>query len=223
MSKFVKFLMSISKWQVNFFSIFVSFFIVMRHDCYVDFKIILLILWIKGSHQSTYFETFKCSDENLPYSSCHFSDHKSGFLQILHHSSVLGQTLNTLHNRNQRKCKFMILSSGGVKFYQSLVIAETTDQFFYQILHQSSWSWDITPLYFFTEKFIYFQQKEPVKVQIWWNYTLAVQGLKLCTLMESFCPNQVHFQLKRHKELSLMKLKRDTNFKEKLLAVSNMA
>ena len=40
---------------------------------------------------------------------------------------------------------------------------------FLQILHHSSVSWDITPLYFFSWNFIYFQQKEPIKVQIWWN------------------------------------------------------
>ena len=34
------------------------------------------------------FETSKCSGETLPYTSCHFPNHKSIFLQILHHSSV---------------------------------------------------------------------------------------------------------------------------------------
>ena len=34
-------------------------------------------LWIRGSHQNPNFETFKCSGENLPFSSCHFSSHKS--------------------------------------------------------------------------------------------------------------------------------------------------
>ena len=42
---------------------------------------------------------------------------------------------------------------------------------FLQILHHSSVSWDKTPLYFFSWNFIYFQQKEPIKVQIWWNLT----------------------------------------------------
>ena len=63
-------------------------FIVMTHNSFVNFKLLLFILWIKGPHQSPNFETFKCSSENLPYSSCHFPKHKSVFLQILHHSSV---------------------------------------------------------------------------------------------------------------------------------------
>ena len=33
-------------------------------------------------------KTFKCSGENLPNSSCYFPNHKSFFLQILHHSLV---------------------------------------------------------------------------------------------------------------------------------------
>ena len=49
-------------------------------------------LWILSSfffdcglnYQNSNFETFKCSGENLPYSSCHFPNHKS----VLHHPSV---------------------------------------------------------------------------------------------------------------------------------------
>ena len=87
-SKFFKFLMSILKWQVNFSSNFALFFIFMTHNSCVDFKLILFLLWIKGSHHYPNFETLNCSGENLPYSSCHFPNHKSVFLQILHHPSV---------------------------------------------------------------------------------------------------------------------------------------
>ena len=70
-----------------------------------------------------------------------FQNHKSIFLQILHHSSVswkitplyfLGQTLSTLHNMNQSKCKFVRLLSARVKIHQSCVIFETTSQFFFK-------------------------------------------------------------------------------------------
>ena len=87
-SKFIKFLISILKWQINYSSNFASFFIVMTHKSSVNFKLILFLLWIKGSHQNPNFETLKCSGEDLPYSSCHFLNHKSVFLQILHHPSV---------------------------------------------------------------------------------------------------------------------------------------
>ena len=87
-SKFVKFLTSILKRQVSSSSIFVSFFIVMTHKSSVNFKVIHFLLWPKGSHQSSNFDTFECSSENLPDSSCHFPSNKSVFLKILHHSSM---------------------------------------------------------------------------------------------------------------------------------------
>ena len=103
--------MSILKWQVNSFSIFVSFFIVMTHNTSVNFNLIHFPLWTNRSHQSPNSETFKCSGENEPYSSCHFPNHKSVFLQILHHFSALwkitplhlfGKTLNTFHFKDFR-------------------------------------------------------------------------------------------------------------------------
>ena len=45
--------------------------------------------------------------------------------------------------------------------------------------------------------FIYFT--EPIKLQIWWNFMWAVENLKFCTLMGSFCPNHVQFQLKKYR------------------------
>ena len=53
----------------------------MTHNSSVNFKLTHFLLWIKGSHQIFNFETFECSGKNLP-------NHKSVFLQILHHFSV---------------------------------------------------------------------------------------------------------------------------------------
>ena len=87
---------------------------------------------------------------------------------------------------------------------------------FLRILHQSSVSWDINLLYFFSWNFRYFQQKKPFKVSIWWNFTWAVESLKLCTLMSSFYP------AKSTEELSLMILRSDANFTKNWTMVSNM-
>ena len=87
-SKFVKFLMSILKWQFYSSSNFALFFIAMRHNFSVNFEVISFLLWTTGSHQSPSFDTFKCSGENLQNFSCLFSNHKSVFLQNLHNSSV---------------------------------------------------------------------------------------------------------------------------------------
>ena len=56
---------------------------------------------------------------------------------------------------------------------------------FLQISHQSSGSWDITPLHFLA-KILY-----AIKVKIWWNFTWAVQSLKFCTLL--LCSNFAPF------------------------------
>ena len=83
-SKFVKCLMSI----ISISSDFSSFFIAITHYFSVNFELMHFLLPIIGSHQSPNFDTFKCSDENLLNSSCHFPNRKSVFLQILHDSSV---------------------------------------------------------------------------------------------------------------------------------------
>ena len=86
-SQFVKFLMSVLKWKVNSSSYFALFFIVMTQNSPVNFKVIPFLLWTKGSHQSSNFNTFNCSGENLPNFSL-FSNHWSVFLQNLHNPSV---------------------------------------------------------------------------------------------------------------------------------------
>ena len=87
-SKSSKFLMSILNWKVNSSSNLASFVIAMAHKSPINFKVIHFLLWIKRFHQSLNFENFECSDENLPNSSSHFSNHNSVFLQILHHYPV---------------------------------------------------------------------------------------------------------------------------------------
>ena len=93
-SKFVKFLISVLKQQVNSSSSFASFFIVMKHTSSVNFNLINVLLWIKGSYQSPNFETFECSGKNFLNSSCHFLNHKSVFfsnfaslLSVMKHNS----------------------------------------------------------------------------------------------------------------------------------------
>ena len=135
-SKPVKFLKSILNRQVSSFSIFVSFFIVMKHNLSVNFRLIHFLLWTIGS-QSSNFDTFKCSGENLP-NSCHFPSNKSVFLQILHHSSM--------------SCK-------------------------------------ITPLYFFSSNNIYFDHKEPIKVKIF--ETFECSGQTLSNSLRQFWNNEL--------------------------------
>ena len=96
-SKFVKFLMSILKRQVNSSSNFAFYFIVVTYNTSGNFKLIHFLFWMKTSHQSPNVKTFECSGENLPYSPCHFPNYKSFFLQIFaSHFSVIKDNSSVL-------------------------------------------------------------------------------------------------------------------------------
>ena len=104
------------------------------------------------------------------------------------------------HKRDQSKCKCSRLECldqnppNSCHFWNNKSV-------FLQILRHSSVSWDITSLYFFSWNSIYFQLKEPIKVQIWWNFTWAVESLKFCTLMGFFCRNHTKFQPKKYRRV----------------------
>ena len=207
--------------QVSFSSNIASFFSVMTHNSPVNFKLIHFLLWTKGSHESTNFYTFKCSDENLPNSSCHFPNHKSVFSQILHDCSVSWKITplwffrsgiiyffkgtNQSSNFLKGPIKVQILETFE-NSYQNLPSSchfWNSKSVFLQILHHFSVSWDVTPLYFFSWNFMYFQWKEPLKVKIWWNFTWPAGSLKFCTLMGSFRKNHITFQLKKYRRVIL--------------------
>ena len=152
-SKFFKFLMSVLEWQVNSSSNFALFFIAMTHNSSVNFKVIPFLLWTKGSHQSSNFDTFKCSGENLQNSSCHFPSNKSVFLQILHHSSMSWK-ITPLYFLSSNNIYFTHKEPIKVKIFNTSIL--------HQILYYSSISWKITHLYFFSSNNIYFAQKDPI-------------------------------------------------------------
>ena len=144
--------MSILKWQVSSSSNLVSFFIFMTYNTPVNFKLIVFPLWVKGSHQSPNFYTSSA----LSYSSCHFSNRKSVFLQILYHPSLSWKTTPLYFFRSNIKYfgqeQMQILEN----FECSGQISPNSCHFwnnrvFLQILHEYSGSWDIIPLYFLTK------------------------------------------------------------------------
>ena len=66
-------------------------------------------------------------------------------------------------------------------------------------MHQSSLAWEITLLYFFGCKFIWFGRKEPIRVK---NFRLSAAHVKfhqICTLIGSFCWKYIKFQLKKYR------------------------
>ena len=126
-SKFVMF-MSILKLQVSSSWLFVSLFIVMTHNSTVNLKLIHFLLWTKRSYQSSNFDTYKCSGENLQNSSCHFPSATSQLLfkfciTLQCHERIFpctfsAQTIYTFLKRSSLKWKLLRLSSARVKFCQ---------------------------------------------------------------------------------------------------------
>ena len=186
-SKFVKFLMSVLKWKFNSSSNFALFFIVMTHNSYVNFKVIPFLLWTKGSHQSSNFDTFKCSGENLRNSSCHFPSNNSVFLQILHQSSMSWK-ITPLYFFSSKNTYFAQKEPIKVKIFETFEcsgykLSNFSCQFWndesipLQILYSSSVSWKIITLYFFSSNNLYFAQKEPIKMKIFETFECSGQIL----------------------------------------------
>ena len=162
--------MPILDWEVNYSSIFASFFILMTYNSPVNFKLKYFQLWTKESHQSPHFETYKCSCENLPNSLYYFPTQKLAFLQILHHF-LMSWKIAPLHFfrsniavKDQSKRRFLSFLKQQISF---------PSNFFYQ-------SWvpsNITSLYFLSWSIIYFGQKQPIKVQIFEIFECLGQNL----------------------------------------------
>ena len=173
-SKFVKFLMSILKRRVSSCSIFVSFFNAMTHNSSVNFKVMHFLLRAKGSHQSSNFDTFECSGENLPNSSCHFSSNKLVYLQILHHFQTTPYffSSNIIYFTENEHIKVKISETFECSFCQFW----NDKSIPLQILDSSLFSWKITPLYFFSSNNIYFSQKEPIKMNIFETFKCSGQN-----------------------------------------------
>ena len=130
--------MSILKQQVNFSLYFSSFFSVITHNSSVTFYLMHFLLWKKVSHEGTNFDTFKCFDENSQIPHVIFqttSEFLLKFCMTLQSHAIqllctfLGQTLYTLHKRNQSKCKSFRLFGAWIKIHQILIIFETKSWF----------------------------------------------------------------------------------------------
>ena len=155
--------MSILKRQVNSSSNLASFYIVMTHKSSVNFKLMLLLLWIKESHQSPTFWDFQIlwwifaiflmsfSKPKISFS----SNFASIFSLMKDNSFVLfyvkHYTLCTIGTNESANCgHFQVLGSDFTKFLSFL-------KQYISFSSNFAWgSWEITPLYIFSCNFIYF-------------------------------------------------------------------
>ena len=130
------------------------------------------------------FTKFLMSFSKLQFS---FSSNLASPLSVMKEISVLFKVKHYIlctkgANQSANFWNFWVFGSKFTKFLSFLKQQIS----FSSNLHNFSLSWDVIPVYFFSWNFIYFQEKEPIKLQIWWNFTSTVKLLKFCTLMGAF-------------------------------------
>ena len=102
--------------------------------------------------------------------------------------TFLTQTIYTLLKRSPLKWKFLrFFEYSGQNLSNYLCQFLNDKSIPLQILHPSSVSWKITPLYFFSSNNIYFAQKEPIKMKIFETFKCSGQNLSnfLCQFWNS--------------------------------------
>ena len=87
-SKFVKFVMSILKRQVDYSPNFASFFIIMTHNSSVNFKLILFLIWMKGPIKVPILRRSSALMKIYHIPIAIFQTTSRFLFHILHHSSV---------------------------------------------------------------------------------------------------------------------------------------
>ena len=134
-----------------------------------------------------FFETFECSGQMLSNSLCQFWNDKSIPLQILYPSSGSWK-ITPLYIFSSNNIYFAQKEPIKVKMfetfeYSSQNLSNSWCQFWnyklipLQVLHSSSVSWNITPLYFFSSSNIYFAQKKPIRMKIFETFMCSGQNL----------------------------------------------
>ena len=159
------------------------------HNFSVNFRVIQFLLWAKGSHQSSNFDTFECSGENLPNSSCHFLSNKSVFPQIFHRFSMSWK-ISPLYFFSSNNIYFAQKELIKVKIFETFVcsghnLSNSLCQFWndklipLQILYPSSVLWEITPMYFLAQKMYNLLKRSLLK---WKFLRLSSAQVKICQL-----------------------------------------
>ena len=136
-----------------------------------------------------------------------FETTRSGFIQILHHCSVswkitplyfCSSNLVYFGQKEPTKRNFQTFEWLSENSPNSSCNIWNHKSVFLLTLHHSSVSWDLTLLYFFSWNFIWFGQKESIKVQNFRLLTAYVKFHQACTLICSFCWRYIKFQLKKY-------------------------
>ena len=154
-SKFIKFLRSILNWQVNSFSIFALFFIVMTHNSLVNVKLIYFLLSIKRSHKVPIFSPLNVLWQTFAKFLMLFLKAQFSFASIHQYSVPSNITplyffsSNIIYFGQKQSIKvqiFEIFECSGQNLSNSSCQFWSDKSILLQFLHYSSLSWHITLL-----------------------------------------------------------------------------
>ena len=156
-------------------------------------------------------ESFECSNESSPNSSCHFWNHKvrvySNFASLFSskkdNSSVFFQLkphiLWTKEPIGVKFSDFWVVGWKFTKFLMSYLKLKVSFSLNLASFPLNLVSWEITLLYFFSWKFLSFGQKKPIKVQNFRIPTAHMKFNQICTLTGSSYWKYTKFQLKKYR------------------------
>ena len=159
-----------------FFSKFAYLFSVMKDNSSVLLKLKQYILSSQGVNENTKFLDFLVLGSHfvkflmpiLKQKVSSSSIFVSFFIVMTHNSSVNFKVIHFLlwTKGSHQSSNFGTFECVGENWPNSSCQFQSNKSVVLQILHHSSISWKITPLYFFSSSNIYFAQKEPIKVKI---------------------------------------------------------
>ena len=163
--------MSFFKPHVSFSLKYASLFSVMTQNSSAIFQLKNYMLYTKRAHQRTILQTFECSNESPPNSPCHFWNNKvriylnfASLFSVMKDNSSVFFSSNIIYSeqRESSKVKFLDFWMVGWKFTKILMSYLKLQVIFHHFLV----SCVITVLYFFTWNFIWFKQKESIKISL---------------------------------------------------------
>ena len=184
-SKFIKFPVSILKRQANSTSNFASFFIVMTHNSSVNINLYVFHFGLKDPIKVTILRFSRALVKICHISQVIFQTTGQLFVKFCitlqcHERQILCtflcQTLNTLHNRNQWKYKFLRLQVLGSKFTKFLSFSKQQISFFsnfasvFRVMRHNS------PAYTFSAKILYTFNKRSLPLKYKFGEILCEQS-----------------------------------------------
>ena len=128
--------------------------------------------------------------------------------------TFLGETLYILHKRDQLKCKFFRFFSAQIEIYKNSKFIWPKNKFFFKFLPHFGVMRHISSILFLAETLL--SAKVAYKSTNLVKFHQNSLKAEICTVVGSFSQNHIKFQLKKYRKLSLMTLKSDAKFKEKL-------